>query len=1100
MSLSFQSTKAQSVNTINLNFKHEQLPKVLKSIKNQSGYVFVSGNIDLKKISVTVQIKNATIEQALNACLKNQELDYKIVNKTIVIIKSTSKEVNLSGDNPEILRVTGKVSKPDGSAFEGATAVIKGTYNAVITNEDGVFTLSGVLPTDRIIISFLGFADLEVAVAGRTYIGVVQLEEKASQLDEIKVLAYGIKTSERYTTGSSVKITSKDIEKQPVGNVMQALQGKVAGLIINQSSGLHGSDINVEIRGQNSLESSTNTNVLKNVPLYIVDGIAFPGAAINQLASSQNASGSYSFLQGPNGSGNGSPLSTINPNDIESIEILKDANATALYGSRGANGVVLIKTKKGKIGKPAISVNLNSGVNIMNTKMQALGLSDYLALRQEAFANDNKTPTTTNAPDLTLWSQTEGKNFKKLLIGDPAKSYNAGISVSGGGRGSTFMLSGNYSHSSSVFDDNRSSKSYGLHFSSGYTSPDEKFKATISIIMGTGVSNLASAGFYQYAYSLPANFPLYNTDGSLYWWSKSIPNISNPLAALNSSYQNNMNSLNTSLNLSYAITPKLNFSINAGNNKTQSNQTDLSPSSSANPESTSLLSSRTASFAESNAKNLVIEPQLNYSTELGDGNLTALLGGTYQETVNEQPFFIIATGFSSDLYINNLAMATSYIIRNGYSAYKYVSAFGNLNYIYKNRYIFDSNFRRDGSSKFGPNNLYANFGSVGLAWIITNEPFLSKKPEWFSFAKIRSSYGVVGSDNVQNYAYLSSYSGTSSSYYSGTSGLSPARVANPDYQWAVSKKFEIATDLGFFNDRLLFNLAYFKNRTGNQLLEYPLATQTGFSSYTANLDALVQNSGFEVTLSSTNIKSKSFSWNTSANITIPKNKLVSFPGLSESSYASTYVVGRPTTALYLLHYTGTDSNGMPTYQDVDNDGKITTSLGDNTGKGDLVYNGKAYPDFYGGLSNTIKYKNFQLDFTARFTFGAKDLGILSTLSTAPGTLSNYPTAVVQTMRDLGLQKLFTTSSYSNAFKLFQQSDAMLQNLSFGKLTNVSFSYNLPENTAKRLKLSNMRFYVQGQNLLTMTFSGKTYAGIDPESGPRAVPPLMTIVSGLQFSF
>ncbi len=1101
--LSLQSVKAQSGDNISLNYKHEQLTKVLQSIKKQSGFVFVTGDLDLKKYYIDVQVKNVSIGQALAACLYNKGLVFTIVNKTVVLSKDSENSTNIRGNSVEnTYELKGAVrSAEDASALPGATVYIKGSANGVLVKPNGTFTLSGVAASDVIVISFIGYEKTEVPVAGRSNIGTISLSERTNKLDEVEVVAYGLTTSSRYTTGSSAKITSKDISKQPVQNVMQALQGKVAGLIVNQTSGLHGSDINVEIRGENSLDgSSSNTNVLKNVPLYIVDGIAFPGAAINQLASSESKSGSYFYLQGPNGSGNGSPLATINPSDIESIEILRDANATALYGSRGANGVILIKTKKGNIGKPVLSVSLSSGVSIMNTSMEALGLSDYLALRKEAFANDDKTPTTSNAPDLTLWSQTEGKNFKKILIGSPARSYSGGVSVSGGSHGSTFMLSGNYSRNASVFDDNRSSNSYGFHFSSGYTSPDEKFKASLSIMMGTSISNLASAGFYEYAYSLPPNFPLYNTDGSLYWWSKSIPNISNPLAALNSSYQNKMNSLNTSINLSYALTHKLNISINAGYNRTQSNQNNLNPSTSANPESTSLVASRTATYAESNAKNLVIEPQLNYNTLLGDGNLTALLGATYQETVNEQPFYIIASGFSSDLYMGDLSMATDYILHNGYNAYKYVSLFGNLNYIYKERYIFNANFRRDGSSKFGPNNLYANFGSLGLAWIFTSEPFFARKPKWFSFGKIRSSYGVVGSDNVQNYAYLSTYSGTNSSYYSGSSGLSPARVANPDYQWATSKKFEIATDLGFFKDRLLLNFAYFSNRAGNQLLEYPLAAQTGFSSYTANLNALVQNTGLEITLTSTNVKTRNFTWTTSANVTFPENKLISFPGLSSSSYASTFVIGRPTTALYLLHYTGTDEDGMPTYEDVDNDGTITTAIGDNTGVGDLQYKGKAYPDMYGGLSSTFKYKNFQLDFSARFTFGAKDLGIFSSLNAAPGTLSNYPTAVVKAMRDLGVEKLFTTSTWSSDFNLFKESDAALQKLSYGRLTNVSFSYNLPDKMAKRMKLANMRIYAQGQNLFRFTLSGKTYAGIDPETGANSVPPLMVIVGGLQFSF
>ena len=1102
MFLSFQSANAQSTNAISLNFEHQPLPKVLNAIKKQSGFVFVSGDIDLKKYYINVQVQNATITQALTMCLQNHGLDFQITNKTVVITKSSAKTSKTNKESSSrFFELRGQVRSKDGLPLRGASVLVKGTYNGTSVEPDGAFSLPGVADDAVLLISFIGYEDLEVEVAGRSNIGAVQLTEKANELDEVKVLAYGITTSNRYTTGSSVKITSKDIDKQPVGNVMQALQGKVAGLVVNQMSGLHGGDINVEIRGQNSIDvvgygSTGAANTLRNVPLYIVDGIAFPGSSINQQAASKDPSGNYNYIFGPNG--NGSPLSTINPKDIESIEVLKDANATAIYGSRGANGVILITTKKGKIGKPTVSVDFNSGINITNTSMSMLNLSDYLALRKEAFANDNKTPTASNAPDLTLWSQTEAINFKKLLVPGAAKSYTGNVSVSGGSKGYTFMLSGNYSRSNSVFNDNRSSNDYGFHFSSGYTSPDEKFKATVSVMMGNSISNLAVTDLYSSGYSLPANFPLYNKDGSLYWWSKGIPNISNPLSDLNTSYDNKMSSLNTSINLRYAITPDLALSLNTGLNKTQSNQTSLSPSTASDPNSAYF--SISSASVESVSQNLVFEPQINYNKVLGNGSLTALVGATYQKTTNEQPYYILASGFASDLYLSNLAMASSYTVRNGYNAYKYASIFGNVNYIYKERYILNGNFRRDGSSKFGPNNLYSNFGSVGAAWIFTGEKFFSKKPEWFSFGKIRSSYGLVGSDNAENYSFLSTYVNNSSTYYSGSNGLVPSRLANPDYQWEKSKKFELATDFGFFKDRLLLNFAYYNNRTSNQLLQYPLSTQTGFSSYTANLDATVQNSGFEITLSSTNVQMGKFTWSVSANVTLPQNKLLSFPGLSTSAYANSFVVGRSTSALYLLHYTGTDKNGKPTYQDVDNDGVISTALGSNTGYGDLVYKGKSTPDMYGGLVNTIKYKEFQLDFSLSFTFGAKSLGILSSLNSAPGNLANYPTAVVQEMRDMGLEKLFTTSTWSSDFNLLKQSDALLQNISYGKLNNVSLSYNVPEHLVRSLKIGGLRLYVQGQNLLWFTLSGKSYTGINPETGSTSVPPAITFVGGLQLSF
>ncbi|MCI9843590.1 SusC/RagA family TonB-linked outer membrane protein [Flavobacterium pectinovorum] len=1102
--LSFHGINAQSNTGINLNFKDKPLPAILKAIKKQSGYVFISGDVDLNKYYLTVQLKNATIEEVLSYCLVLQGLEYKIVNKTVVISKGGNKGTKIESNSKTLPIVTGQVVRPDGSPFQGASVAIKDTYTGAITDESGFFLLNDVPVNAKIVISFIGFADKEIAVSGRAEIPQVRLEEEVSELDEIKVLAYGITTSKRFATGNSVKITSKDIEKQPVGNVMQALQGRVAGMVITQTSGLHGADVNVAVRGQNSIFNDTNeinaknnTNVLKSTPLYIVDGIAFPAGGINQLASSRDANGDYNYITGPNG--NGSPLSTINPRDIESIEVLKDANATALYGSRGANGVILITTKKGKVGKPTISVDLNSGVGIVNTKMKALGLNDYLALRRQAFANDNRTPTTSNAPDLTLWSQTESKDFKKQLVGDPSRTYTGNLSVSGGNNGMTFMLSGNLSSTGSVFDDNRLSKNYGFHFSSGYVSPDQKFTANISMTMGSGVSNLASAGFYTNAYSLPPNFPLYNPDGSLYWYTQGIPNIANPLSVLNNSYENKMNSNNTSLNLKYNINPDLNISVNTGFNRSQSSQSVLTPNSAGDPNNPNFFSQ--ATYSESVNKNFVFEPQINYNKTLRNSSLSALLGGTYQQTSSEQPFYIEASGFASDLYLSNLSLATNYKVRNGDNSYKYVSIFGNINYIFKEKYIVNGNFRRDGSSKFGSNNLFSNFGSVGAAWIFTSEKFFSWKPQWFSFGKIRSSYGVVGSDNIENYSYLATYSSSSASnYYSGVKGLVPTRLANPDYKWELSRKFELAADFGFLNDRLLLDVSYYRNRTGNQLVDYPLPMQTGFSSYTQNLDAIVENTGWEITLSTINFQTDKFRWSTSGNISFVSNKLLSFPGLENSPYAYSYVVGKPVGALNLLHYTGNDANGRPTFEDVDKDGVITPALGTNTKVGDLVYKGTSAPDFYGGLVNSLKYGDVQLDFNFTFTVGAKSLGIVSQLQGPPGNLANYPTAVLQEMRELGLEKLYSTRSFSTDFDRLKSSDAFLQTKSYARLTNVSLSYNFPDTLARRMKLAGMRAYLQGQNLLLINFSGKAYAGIDPETGLGAVPPLQVFVCGLQFSF
>jgi len=507
-----------------------------------------------------------------------------------------------------------------------------------------------------------------------------------------------------------------------------------------------------------------------------------------------------------------------------------------------------------------------------------------------------------------------------------------------------------------------------------------------------------------------------------------------------------------------------------------------------------------ASYAQSYSQNLSVEPQLNYHTTISKGNLTALIGGTLQKTVNEQPYFIQATGFASDLYLSNLALASSYVIHNGYNAYNYASLFSSINYLWDSKYVFLANFRRDGSSKFGLNNLYSNFGSVGLAWIFTEEGFLKNRPKWIDFGKIRGTYGIVGSDGIENYAYLSTYGITSGSYYAGSNGVSPVRLANQDYKWETTRKLELGLDLGLFKDRVILGTAFYRNRTNDQLLSYPLATQTGFSSYVANSPALVQNTGVEFTLTTQNIKSAYFSWTTSANLSIAQNKLISFPGLASSSYAGSYEIGKPVSSLYLFHYTGTDANGSPTFTDVNKDGTYTVNPAINGLKGDMLYMGSSAAKMYGGLSNTWKYKAFQLDAFFQFTIGAVDQGLLKYFSAPPGGLNNVPTAIVDKMRELGLSKMFSTYSYSNNYTRLKQSDILLNRLSYGRLTNLALSYSLPQRYVRALRMAGLSANLRAQNLAVFTFSGNKYKGVDPETGPVNVPPLKVFNAGLQFSF
>lgn len=409
--------------------------------------------------------------------------------------------------------------------------------------------------------------------------------------------------------------------------------------------------------------------------------------------------------------------------------------------------------------------------------------------------------------------------------------------------------------------------------------------------------------------------------------------------------------------------------------------------------------------------------------------------------------------------------------------------------------------RRDGSSRFGPNRRFSNFGAVGGAWLFSNESFLKDKFSWFSYGKLRGSYGLVGNDQIGNYQYLSTYaaSSTADNTYGGVAGMTPVRIANPDYRWESTRKLEAAMELGFFKDRFLFTVDWFRNRTGNQLVSYPLATQAGFASYQANLAATVENSGWELDLNTTNIKGDDFTWTSTFNATLPKNKLVSFPNLETSPYANTYSIGRPLASIYKLQLVGRNNQGLPVYADPNHNGIIDyyTLAGTGSGNGDLLYSGKSYPDFYGGFGNSFNYKGLQLDIFFQYVIGLQKPG-LEAYSGVPGSLGNVSKSYIDQLKRDNVLNQFTTASNPpfDYYYYSYYSAANLQNASFLRLQNVALSYAMHERYLKSLHITRAKIFLQAQNLFVIT----KYKGIDPESGTLSTPPLLTIVAGVQFSF
>ncbi|MBU3028493.1 TonB-dependent receptor, partial [Zobellia galactanivorans] len=439
--------------------------------------------------------------------------------------------------------------------------------------------------------------------------------------------------------------------------------------------------------------------------------------------------------------------------------------------------------------------------------------------------------------------------------------------------------------------------------------------------------------------------------------------------------------------------------------------------------------------------------------------------------------------------LNFSAAANIEIIEDMDIDYSYQAFFGRINLDLNDTYIFNLTGRRDGSSRFGPGKQFGNFGAVGLAWLFSNENFL-KDNSFFNYGKIRGSYGTTGSDNIGDYEFLNTYS-VSGFDYNGIATLRPTRLFNPDFGWEVNKKLEFALELGFFRDRILLNTVWFQNRSSNQLIGIPLATTTGFNSLTGNFNATVENTGFEVDFRATLIQRNNFRWITNFNITLPKNRLLEFPGLETSAFANRYRIGHPLTVVRLYHALGVDpETGVYQFEDYNKDGVIN-SLEDRQWTEDLA------PKYFGGLGNTLSYKNLNLDVFLQFK-NQKAFNYLSQQAT-PGYRKNAPVTLVNRWQQPGDDQPVQIASGGfgggiDTGQLQGNSNAAVSDASFIRLRNIALTYKIPQKSSKALDVS---IYLQGQNLFTIT----EYDGPDPEQSSYLIlPPLRQLTLGLQLGF
>ncbi|MFI0428768.1 SusC/RagA family TonB-linked outer membrane protein [Mariniflexile sp. HMF6888] len=1047
---------------------------VFKIIKSQTDYRFIYYG-DLFKDLPKVPLKKGAIRlhTLLNQSLSSGDLNVIFTKNNTILIKE-----NLNNQIQQ-QTVSGTITDQAGLPIPGATVLIKGTTKGTATNLEGHYKLTVTDPANVLVISSLGFETQEITVGNQTTINV-SFRESISALDEVTINAGYYKTSERERTGSIGKIEAKTIEKQPVNNPLAAMQGYIPGVNITQDSGIPGGGFNIEIRGKNFIDGSSD-------PLYIVDGVPYSSEALGEPTKANVEITSNNI----------SPLNLINPADIESIEVLKDADATAIYGSRGANGVVLITTKKGKAGKTQIKVNVTTSMASVTRFVDLLNTEQYLDMRLEALANDGYTLETIleadpnfddKNPDLYVWDQNRYTDWQKELIGGTAYRNTAHLSFLGGCEQTQFLFSGGYQNETTVFPGDSKYGKASVHSNINHQSLDKSFQINITTDYTADDKWLPQNRLGLQSFRLPPNAPaLYEENGDLNWENDTWIN---PLGQLENKFRTQSNNLLLNSMLSYRPMTNLEVKANLGYTDYRSELYNTFTSDSRSP--TSGLTSADAVVYTNNvsSKSWIVEPQVNWKTDWGKANLNLLMGVTFQQRKSSR-ISHYGDGFASNDQILDLSSAkTLRVSLDEDSEYNYQSVFARLNLNWDKKYIINITGRRDGSSRFGPGRQFGDFGAIGGAWLFSKETFL-KHNTFLSFGKLRSSYGITGSDNIGNYGFYDSFT-TSTVNYNG-SGLEPSRLFNPFFGWEENKKFEVALELGFLQNRIMLTTAWYKNRSSNQLVGIPLPETTGFTILNSNFDATVENTGLEIDFRSTNVHNKHFKWTTTFNTSVLKNKLVKFDGLENSTYRNQYVVGQPLSIDKVYHHTGVDPDtGIHQFEDYNNDGLIDK-------QNDQQWIEHTAPKFYGGLGNSLNYKNWSLDIFFQYK---KHKANFIAISGLPGTFENQHVSVLNRWQQVGDQTsiaqytLGTTSVAGRASIPYFESNAIYGDASFIRLRNVDLSYKIPKEVVSGMDIS---IYLHGQNLLTFT----KYIGSDPDQvnnlGGR-LPLLRQFTLGLQLGF
>ncbi|HEY0273105.1 MAG TPA: SusC/RagA family TonB-linked outer membrane protein, partial [Chitinophaga sp.] len=798
----------------------------------------------------------------------------------------------------------------------------------------------------------------------------------------------------------------------------------------------------------------------------------------------------------------GNALNFLDPSEIERVTVMKDADATAIYGSRGANGVILITTKKAKSGKPQFMVNARLGQSHRGTAPKLMNTEQYLAMRREAFANDNATP---GPGDLDLngtWSPTAYTDWQKLTTGIHATTSDVNASYGGGNGNVNYRISGQYAQQASVQLGGGSVKTVGLRFDINSTSPNQKFYFDMSGGFSATMNDTKPGDFSDVDISTlaPNSVPLIKANGQLNW--DNLGDNQNLLRDTKLLYNATTSNLLSNTVLSYRPITGLSINATIGYNLLLNRDFRAQPTDYYQPIGNVALQTM-AARSEFNILTWTIDPNVDYTFKLGGkGTLDTRVGATLVDKLNPYSS-ITGVGFIGDALLYNPATAMTVVADYTQTPQRNLGYFGIVKYNWDNKYLLSLNGRYDGSTKFGASKQFGAFGSVAAAWAFTEEPWLRHRLPFLSFGKLRASYGITGNDGIPEYRYLSTYSTTLP--YDNKPGLTPTRLSNPNLQWEQIKKREVGLYLELFNGRIAFDGDYYDDITSHQLVNSFLSSVTGFTQYPINSPAIIRTNGAEMSLTTYNIKSRNFTWSTTFNISIPRAKLLSYPGLNTSAVSTDFIVGKSPFLLKLYNYTGVDpETGLMTYMNAKgNKGPFIPLLSPqqldiNTDRTQYV---NLAPKYFGGLANSFSYKRFRVDvfFEFRNRIGQNFLGAQTNM---PGLFNiNTTTLWLKRWEHPGdvtdVPKVSQGIGSLLGWRNFGLSTGAYERVVYARLANLNFAYTFSPARLKKAHITAASVFFQGQNLFTIS---KYHGGLDPENlMPGSLPPLRILTGGINLT-